>query len=215
MIAVQVSGSGTTDQFRTALNTLEKVSNVGIVVPIYLGSDSSGSSSTVDTYVKNHCIEMSIPTKGKERACILGRNALSLTSTDAEQTEDHTNYSATISHKLVTLAGPANGVSRASSNLTLNGRFCAAAIAGSRCGQEKVIYPIHGKTILGLTITDDQYNDYYMDRFGANNVSLLISYMGVVTVRDDITTDGTSADTQEPAIVATDHWIRRGVALIC
>jgi len=210
VIAVQISGSGTPAQFKTSLDLLKKVLNIEFVIPIYLGSASSGSYATVDAYVKNHCIEMSIPTKGKERECILGRNALSSTSTDADQTNDHANYSTAISHKYVTLAGPANGVARASSNLTLNGRFCAAAIAGSRCGQEKVIYPIHGKTILGLTITDDQYDDYYMDRFGANNVSLIVSHMGVVTARDDITTDGTSADTQEPAIVSTDGWIRKG-----
>ena len=209
VIGIQVSGSGTPAQFEAAIDSLKKVTNIGYVVPIYIGSASSGSVSVVDTYVKNHCIEMSVPTTGKERSCILGRSALSSTSTDAEQVNDHTNYSSTISHKRVTLAAPANGVSRAGSGLTLNGRFCAAAIAGSRCGQEKVIYPIHGKTILGLTITDDQYDDYYMDRFGANNVSLLVSHMGVVTARDDITTDGTSADTQEPAIVATDDWIRR------
>lgn len=211
VIGLQVSGSGTAIQYNTSLTKLEKVLNVGFVVPVYLNSEvaSSGSQSTVDSYVKAHCIKMSVPITGRERECVFGRTALSSTTTDVQQANDHVDYSITISHKRVSLGAPANGVSRASSGLALNGRFCGCALAGSRCGQIKVVYPIHGKTILGLTITDDQYDEYYMNRFGANNVSLLISHNGVVTARDDMTTDGTSADTQEPAIISTDDFIRK------
>jgi hypothetical protein len=92
--------------------------------------------------------------------------------------------------------------------MTLDGNYLSAALAGVRAAQTKRSTPVHGFTLTGITLEDDKWNDAEMNQLGSAGCCVIMSKSGVITVRDDITTDSTSADTQEPSVVDVQRLVQ-------
>jgi hypothetical protein len=92
--------------------------------------------------------------------------------------------------------------------MKLDGNYIAAALAGLRSAQPKRSTPVHGFVLTGFSIEDEKWNDMEMNRLGAASCCVIQSKSGIVTVRDDITTDPTSADTQEPSVVDVQRLVK-------
>jgi len=192
VMCVQVSGSNDTD-WLTAVDKLKKKKNVAYVIPIT-------TSATRQGYIINHCATESQPLIGHERECILGMD----TSSDVDA---HVARAVALANRRDILVFPSDEVERDS--FTLDGSYVAAAVAGAITGQEKVVYPVTGKTLVGFSITDEGYEPYDMNRLAANGVLVCYSESGIVKVRHALTTDTTSATTQEISVVASDDYVRR------
>lgn len=192
VMCVQVSGSADTD-WLTAVNKLKKKNHVAYVIPIT-------TNSTRQNYIYNHCLIESQPAIGHERECILGMDS----SSDVDA---HVAKAVALKSWRAVLVFPSVDVTR--DDFTLDGPYVAAAVAGAITGQEKVVYPATGKTLVGFAVPDEAYEPYDMNRLAANGVLVCYSVAGVVKIRHSITTDPTSADTQEVSIVASDDYVRR------
>lgn len=192
VMCVQVSGS-TDAAWKTAVDKLKKKKNVAYVIPITTNTTRQG-------YITDHCLTESQPLIGHERECFLGMAA----SSDVDA---HVARAQALKNIRNILAFPSNNVTRG--DFTLDGTYVAAAVAGSITGQEKVVSPVTGKTLVGFALLDEAYEPYDMNRLGANGVLVCYSEAGVVKVRHSITTDTTSATTAEVSVVASDDYVRR------
>lgn len=192
VMCVQVSGSNDA-AWLTAIKKLKKKKNVAYVIPITTNATRQG-------YAKDHCDIESQPLIGHERECILGMDS----SSDVDA---HVAKAVAFGSIRAILVFPSADVERDS--FTLDGSYVAAAVAGSITGQEKVVYPVTGKTLVGFSIPDEEYEPYDMNRLAANGVLVCYSESGIVKIRHALTTDTTSATTQEISVVASDDYVKR------
>lgn len=192
VMCVQVSGSNDA-AWKAAVDKLKKKKNVAYVIPITTNSTRQG-------YITDHCLVESQPLIGHERECLLGMTAVS-------DVDAHVARAQALSNIRNILVFPSANVTRG--DFTLDGTYVAAAAAGSITGQDKVVSPVTGKTLIGFALPDEAYEPYDMNRLGANGVLVCYSEAGVVKVRHSITTDTTSATTAEISIVASDDYVRR------
>lgn len=204
VMCLQISGSVDSSLVWTnTLNKLKKKDMVSYVVPLASGSNSDD----VRTAVLTHCLNESSPDIGHEREAVFG-----LTYGDNMSVDSYISTATAFSNKRAILVTPGIGVTRTLSDgrvKVLDGDYCAAAVAGAVTAQEKPIYPITGKIIVGIEIPDDQYEPYDMNRMGAVGVCVLYSKSGVIKCRHAMTTDTASADTEEISVVAADDLVRR------
>lgn len=192
VMCVQVSGSNDI-AWSAAIKKLKKKKNVAYVIPIT-------TTATRQGYAKDHCDIESQPLIGHERECILGMDS----SSDVDA---HVVKAVALDSIRAILVFPSADVERDS--FTLDGSYVAAAVAGSITGQEKVVYPVTGKTLVGFSIPDEEYEPYDMNRLAANGVLVCYSESGIVKIRHALTTDIASATTQEISVVASDDYVRR------
>jgi len=194
----QISGSSSSDAVWTAaFDKLRKKDNIAYVVPV-------STSGSVHTAALLHCLRESVPSVGHERETILGM-------ADGSTVNQILARAASINSKrgIVTFGNDVIRTLADNTILTLDGSYVAAAIAGSQTGQEKPIQPITGKIIVGFSIPDDQFEPYDMNRMANGGVLVIYAKSGIIKVRHAITTDGTSADTEEMSVVAADDLVRR------
>jgi hypothetical protein len=93
--------------------------------------------------------------------------------------------------------------------MELDANFLAVAIAGIEAAQSKRATPMHNMTIAGLIIENDKWLPADMNQLGAGNCLVVMSHGNVVTIRDAITTDPTSADTQEISVRSLRRLVKR------
>lgn len=201
VICLQVSGStpsGTASDWSSAFDKLKKKDAIAYLVPI-------STDPNVQNVALTHCILESDPLAGHEREVILGLP-------DNSSVDLHINKATALFSSRAILVVPGDDVTRRAPDgtvLQLNGTYVAAAVAGLQTAQEKPITPITGKTLVGFIIPDDQYLPYDMNRMGNAGVCVIYSKSGVIKIRHAITTDTTSADTNEISVVAADDLVRR------
>jgi len=200
VMCLQVSGSiSASTNWNTAFTKLKKKSNIAYLIPITSGS-------TIQTSALQHCLEESSPDIGHERECVLGANTtVTSVATLIAQAD-------ALDNKRAILIAPYTGITRtiaSGTELTLDGSYIAAALAGLITAQSKVIDPVTGKIITGFVIPDDQYEPYDMNRMANAGICIMYSKSGVIKVRHAMTTDTTSADTMEISIVSADDMVRR------
>jgi hypothetical protein len=192
VMCVQVSGSSDAD-WLTAIEKLKKKKNVAYVIPV-------STSSTIQNYAFNHCLIESQPLIGHERECILGMSS-------SASIDNHIAKANALDNMRAILVFPSADVERG--DLTLDGSYVAAAVAGAITGQDKVVSPVTGKTLVGFSIPDEAYEPYDMNRLGANGILVCYSEAGVVKIRHSVTTDPSSATNAEVSVVASDDYVRR------
>lgn len=219
VILVQASGSSYNEaSYKTAIDKLQKKDNVSYIVCVFpSGSVTRSQQESLFNYAHTHVLLMN--NKGKERGIISGSPS-PITASDGIDTigdpntpDTYAYRASSIKNRYHTYVVP-SVVTRLDANgniMNLDGNYIAAAIAGLRSAQGKRSTPIHGFTIAGVTLEDDKWNDFEMDQLGAASACVVKSKSGVVTVRDDITTDPTSADTQEPSVVEVQNLVKETI----
>jgi len=195
----QLSGSATSSTvWSAALDKLKKKSDISYVVPI-------NTAAVARSSVFAHCLVESAPVVGHERRGIFGLQ-------NGATPSDHIEVANSLSNKRAVVVSPSTDVTRdtpVGTTLTLDGSYVAAAVAGSIAAQERPRDPITGKVIVGVMIPDDQYEPYDMNRMGNAGICVLYAKSGILKCRHAITTDTTSADTEEISVVDAEDYVIR------
>lgn len=216
VILVQASGSSYVENnYKTAIDKLQKKDNVSCIVCVFpSGSVTRAQQETLLNYAHTHVLLMN--NNGKERGIISGSPSL-YTASDGFDIIGDPNTAGTycyranaIKSRHHTYVAPSL-VTRTDADgnvMQLDGNFVASTLAGVRAAQSKRSTPVHGFTLNGIVVENEKWTDFEMNQLGASSVCVIMSKGGVVTVRDDLTTDPTSADTQEPSVVDIQRLVK-------
>ncbi len=220
VILCQVSGSETAANYLTAINKLQKQHNVGYVMAVFSsGSITLANMRTVQGYLKTHADQMSQPSVGLERGVIVGdssdvyASAGGISIEGATEISDYTARAQAIASKQVSYVVPAYGTrtDKDGNVMELDANFASCAIAGLVTGQVSEEIPVHGFQLVGYTIDNDRWSEFEMNQLGSRGCLTLYSHQDVVKVRDAITTDSTSAETEEISVVDVERRVKRSL----
>ena len=100
---------------------------------------------------------------------------------------------------------------------TVNGDFIAAAVAAFRDSFEYPATTLLGKTIPGLELYAEDYDDYYAENMlllaGSSSLFLLTPASGGMKVIDDLTTDNSTVERNNINIITAKDYVAKDVAL--
>lgn len=220
VICVQVSGSATAPTaaaYRDAIDKLRKKSNVEEIVCIFPSGSLTPSTlrDDVQTYLFQHTQLMG--TKGRWRGMYYGTASPYYNPTgfdtvgDSSVANSYIGKATAYGHEDVVLPAPSYVWRFDSSNnrIELDAAYVACAIGGLKSGQTLRATPITGAALVGFNIEEEKWDMFQMDTLGANGVCVIQNISGVNTVRDAITTDTTSADTQEQSVIGQKRNVER------
>ena len=147
----------------------------------------------------DHCKLMSAPENKGERSCVSG--FLSAVTT----ADNFKAYGAAYFSQRMIIVAPGDLAFSDVSTRTLNGSIGAAAWAGRYCSKLD-FRSMLGESLTGIIIKTNFYNPIQQRDLTAKGISFLISDSGIVKVVASKTTDITSADTEDVAVVSiADH----------
>jgi len=219
VMLVQASGSVYTEAaYKAAIDKLRTKSNVEQIVVVFpSGSVTRAQQETLLTYAYTHVTNMN--NNGRERGLISGSPSALFASDgfdtigDSETTGTYVYRATTLDNRNMTYVVPSSltRVNESGQTMELDGNFAAAAVAGVQAAQSLRSTPITGFIVTGITIQDEKWNDFDMRQLAAGGCLVLDSRDGTVTIYDAITTDGTSADTEELSVVAIKRLVQRSV----
>ena len=195
-------------EYSTALNTHLETLKSDVDIPYFLVpmlphnsvtfADNASAQSNAINPVWNHCKLMSAPENKGERSCVAG--FLSGTAL-----ADFKAFGpAYFSTRFITIA-PGDLEFTDAAGQTLNGSIGAAAWAGKYCSKTDFTSLLN-EGLVGVTIATNFYNPIQQRELTGKGISFLISDAGITKVIASKTTDTTSADTEDPAVVSiADH----------
>jgi len=216
VMLVQASGSSYSETtYKAAIDKLQKKTNIEQLVVVFPASVTRTQQETLLTYAYSHVIQMS--NLSRERGLMSGSPSGYYTATgfdvigDAATNPSYVYRATALKNRNSTYVVPSRIQRKNDLGVTmeLDGNFAAAGVAGVQAAQTLQCTPIHGYPVVGITIEDEKWNEFEMDQLGAGNCLVLESRAGVVTIRDAITTDPTSADTQEISVVSVQRLVKR------
>lgn len=213
------SGTYSAGAYRTAIDKLENLTNVGKVIAVFpSGAVTQTEIDTVHAYLKSHCERMSTAESRKEREAIIGdaytdfatsggHNTIGDTSTDPSFVKKANNYSS----KRVMYVAPSifDRSSPEGVSMELDGNYMACALAGLILSQDRSSIPVSGKSIVGGTTTNELWSENEMDYLGSYGVTVISSRSNILTVRHALTTNTASAETVEDSVVQQENKVKR------
>jgi hypothetical protein len=217
VILTQASGSVfNVAAYQNAIDLLQKLVNVEQIVCVFpSGSVTRAQQESVFNYAYSHTQYMN--TIGRDRGLMSGSPS-SYYASDGFDTIGDISTPGTYLYRANALKSSdsvylvPSRVRRYDPNgnlMELDANFTAAAIAGLQAAQPKRSTPLHGMTLAGLVIEDDKWLPAEANQLGGGNCLVVESHSGVVTIRDAITTDPTSADTQEISVRSVERLVKR------
>lgn len=199
------------------IRRIKGIKSIHAVMPS--GSWTQTNINSVHALLFTHCQTMSGDQFQQERVTIIGDASTKFASSggrnkDTEALSTYTAKAATYNSKLVSYVYPPYAtrdvtVSGVVSTLTLDGNYIATALGGLRSAQARDIIPVTGMHLVGLNIENNKLEAPEQDILGAGSVVVITSQDDVITVRHDITTDPSSADTQAPTVVEAEFLVKR------
>ena len=219
VILTQASGSSYVEaNYKTAIDKLQKKSNVSYVSAVFpSGSVTRANQESLLTYLYSHVQLMS--NNKKERGMISGSPSI-LSASDGFDTIGDISTNPSYAYRAAALKNRNNiyvvpsTVTRYDANgnvMNLDGNYSAVALAGVIAAQDYESTPINGFNINGIMIPNEKYSEFETTQLGANNCTVLQSNSNIVTVVRSLTTDPTSADTQEPSVVDIQRLVKRSL----
>lgn len=220
VIVCQVSGSlsnYSVSSYRDAIDKLRKKSAVEEIIAIFPSGSLPTSSfrDDVHSYLFQHVQLMN--SVGRWRGMYYGvpspkynPNGFDLIG-DATISNSYIGKATTYSDSDVILVAPSIVWRTNSKNerIELDGSYAACAVAGVHAAQTLRSTPITGFAVTGINIEEDKWDMFQMNTLGAGGVLVLQNVAGLITIRDAITTDSTSADTQEINVVSQRRLVQR------
>lgn len=223
VITCQVSGSISTQSYRDAIDKLRKKSNIEDILVVF----PSGSLPTptfredVHTYLFQHTQQMSI--QGRWRGMFYGAGSAYYDAGgnvsdgifdaigDSSTPQSYIGKAVQYGEADVVLPAPSYIWRYDSHNnrIELDGSYLAVAIAGVHAAQPLRSTPITGFQLIGINMEEEKWDMFQMNNMGANGVCVVQNIGGIITIRDAITTDPTSADTQEISVVSQKRLVER------
>ena len=225
VVLCQVSGSLSAANYRTAIDKLRKRTDVEEIILVFpSGSLPPNIRTDTHTYLFQHTQLMNTVQKWRGMYYSVGspwynpEDGLSIfydTSIgDPNTAGSFIGNAVSFSSQDVVLPAPSNvwRLDKNNNKIQLDGSYLAAAIAGVHAAQTLRSTPITGFIITGVNITADLWDDYQLNSLGGGGVLVVLNHNGVLSIRDAITTDPTSADTQEINVVSQRREVERELA---
>jgi len=218
VILCQASGSSYSEvAYKAAIDKLQKRTNVSDILAVFpSGSVTRVQQESLQTYLISHTQVMN--NNKKERGCVLGSPSIYTAASDGFDVIGDTTVNPSYAYRATALKNRnhiyivPSYCTRVDANgniMKLDGNYAACGYAGVSAAQAKESTPINGFAVTGINIEDDKWNDYELNQLGANNCTALVSTSGVITINRSLTTDPTSADTQEPSVVKIQRLVKR------
>lgn len=199
-------------EYGTALNTHLVAFQTTSDLPYYVVPMLPNNSTTFATnsvaqtnainLVWNHCKLMSTPENKGERTCVAG---FLPTTTIA----NFKSYGSAYFSERMIITAPSDLEFNEVTGQTLNGSLGAAAMAGKICSKAQVSQSILNEDLVGITVATNFYNTIEQRELTAKGISFIVSEAGVIKVIAGKTTDVTSADTEDIAVVAIADYVKK------
>ena len=211
---VQVYAEDNISDYTDALSLI-MYRDVQTVVPL-------STNATIRNLVINHIKERSLPDNGRWRMAWFG-TPIATPIGDESDTDSIRGIAASIKNERCIVVNATRATyfyndpdTKEQLSTVVNGQFIAAAIAAYR---DAFVYPatgMLGKTVPGLELFsddfDDYYNDYWLKQAGGSGVYIVDSVNGAIRIRDDITTDNTTIERNNPNIITAKDYVAKDVA---
>lgn len=163
---------------------------------------NSAAQTNAINLVWNHCKLMSTPENKGERTCVAG-------FLPATTIANFKSYGSTYFSERMIIVAPSDLEFNEATRQTLNGSIGAAAMAGKVCSKAQVSQSILNEDLVGVTVATNFYNSIEQRELTAKGISFIINEAGVVKVIAGKTTDVTSADTEDIAVVAIADYVKK------
>jgi hypothetical protein len=181
------------------------------------------TNSAVRTAYKTHVTERSLPDNGRYRVLWTG----AVTGTPVGDESDPTSLrgmAKLMASELVIFVNATRAkyyyndpTTREQLTTVVDGAFIAAAIAGYRDAFNYPSTTLLNRTVAGLELYDDDYDDYYSEYqltlCGGSSLFIMQSLAGTIKVIDDLTTDNSTVETNNINIIYAKHYIAKDVAI--
>lgn len=218
-IVGQLDNSGFTNsiapsgsEYSAALNTHLETLKSDIEMPYYLvpmlpdnsvtfATNSEAQSNAINP-VWNHCKLMSAPENKGERTCVAGFLA-------ATSVANFKSYGSSYFSQRAIIVAPGDLEFTEISGKTINGSLGAAALAGKVCSITRVSQSILNEALVGISVATNFYNSVQQRDLTSKGITFIISDAGVPKVIAGKTTDITSADTEDIAVVAVADYTKK------
>ncbi|GAF84661.1 unnamed protein product, partial [marine sediment metagenome] len=211
---VQIRTSSVSN-FGAALDLI-KYRDVQTVVPMT-------TNAAVRTLYTTHVTERSLPTNGRRRMAWFGAESGTVVGTEDDATSLR-GIAASLANELCVFVNATRAkyyyndpVTNEELYTIVEGDFIAAVLAAYR---DSFIYPsatLLGKTIPGIELYDEDYDNYYSEYqlklCGGSSVFIVESVGGVMRVVDDLTTDNSTIERNNINIIIAKHYIARDVSI--
>ena len=195
-------------EYKNAIDKLRKKDNIEYVVVVFPEGVERIEQEEVIAYAMGHVAQAN--TQDRERGILSGSPSANYGTGGFDDIQDYVSRATVLRNRDKTYIAPSVVWRRIGADLTLlDGNFAAVGVAAARLAQPRFALPIHGRPIQGIRVEEEKWNQSELNQLGAGNVAVLVGRNGTVTIRDDITTDPTSADTQEPSVRQQDRLLRR------
>ena len=215
----QASGSVYSETaYKTAIDNIEKQNYIEQIVVVFpSGSVTRAQQETLLVYAFSHVGKMNM--NRKERGIIQGSPSENYASDGFDLIGDSATpatycYRATVlrsEDSVYVVPSECSRVDESGNTMILDGNFLSAAVAGKHVAQRKRSTPITGMAVTGITITNEKWTDFEMNFLASNGCLVLAGKSSVATIRDAITTDPTSADTQEISVISQKRLVKRSL----
>lgn len=218
VMTVQATGSVfNVTAYKNAIDKLQKKTNIEDIIVVFPSGTARASQEEVISYAYGHISLMN--SQNRERGLFFGSPTTYYSSTgtdaigDASTSGTYAYIANAYKNKNISYVVSSRTQRRLSDStlVDIDANFAAAAVAGVRAAQPKKSTPIHGFSVVGLVLEEDRWTPTELTQLGAANCMVLLNQGGNVTIVDALTTDPTSADTQEISVVAQERLVKRSI----
>lgn len=181
------------------------------------------TTSTVQTALRSHVIERSLSTNGRYRIAYMGAATGTIVGSEDNQNSLRGKAVALRNERIIFVNATRakyyyNDIDTGEEQVTIvNGSFIAAAIAAYRDSLVNPTTTLLNKTISGLELYEEDYDDYYSEYqltlCGSSSLFLIAPASGMVKVIDDLTTDNSTVERNNINIITAKDYIAKDVAI--
>lgn len=211
----QVPSTETTDSYSTALTAI-KYRNVQTVCALT-------STSNVQTLLRTHVKERSLPDNGRYRIAWMGASVGTPVG-DEDTPESLRGKAVALRDERVIFINATRATyyytdedTKEEKSTTVDGSFIAAALAAYRDAFSYPATTLLNRVIPGLELADDDYDDYYseyqLELCGGSSLFLCAPTPGGIKVMDDLTTDNSTVERNNINIITAKDYVATDVAI--
>jgi hypothetical protein len=218
VLLCQASGSSYNEtNYKAAIDKLIKRDNIEDVVIVFPtnASVTRAQQEVIITYAMSHIMRAN--SLGRERGLVYGSPSVQ-SAADGINTIGDSSTPGTFIYKAFnsrnedicyTVPSRVRRKDASGNYMELDANFGAAAVGGLQSSLPKRSSPMHGMIITGIEIENEEFDDEQLQRLSNAGCLVLYAKDNIIRIYDSITTDPTSADTEEKSVIAQKRLVKR------